>query len=63
MMGQGYGLVAEAVMLSLQTMLPGPGEKNNSVITVTNYIKQAQSNLTSQIIPNYLWLVADTIYH
>jgi len=53
-MGQGYGLVAEAVMLSLQTMLPGPGEKNNSIITVTNYIRQKQGNLTSQIIPNYL---------
>jgi len=50
--GQGYGLVAEAVMLSLQTMLPGPGEKNNQ--TVTTYVRQKRGNLTSQIIPNYL---------
>jgi hypothetical protein len=52
-MGQGYGLVAGVVMLSLQTMLPGPGEKNNSVITVKYYIRQNQDNLMSQTVHNF----------
>jgi hypothetical protein len=51
-MGQGYGLVAEAEMLSPQTMLPGPEEKNNLNITVTYYIRQRQGNLTSHFILN-----------